>query len=198
TSADFRRDVEEWSRIADDIIVWDYVIQFRNLVSPFPNLHVLQPNLQFFADHGVTAMFEQGNREVGGEFAELRAYLISKLLWNPDEDVDALMDDFLSGYYGPAGPFIRKYIDKMTEALLPSGKPLRIFGSPLAARDSQLTPDVMKEYEALLHKAQAAVADAPHYLEGVKSTRLPREYAKVEQAEERWAGDNGVFVRQDD
>src|SRR5690606_23536657 len=88
-SADLRRDVEEWSRIADDIIVWDYVIQFRNLVSPFPNLHVIQPNLQFFADHGVKAMFEQGNREVGGEFAELRAYLISKLMWNPALDVDS-------------------------------------------------------------------------------------------------------------
>ncbi|MFO7257289.1 MAG: DUF4838 domain-containing protein [Bacteroidota bacterium] len=197
-SADFRRDVEDWGKIAKDIIVWDYVIQFNHLVSPFPNFHVLQPNIKFFVDHGVTAMFEQGNREVGGEFAELRAYLISKLLWNPDEDVDALMDDFLSGYYGPAGPFIRKYIDKMTEALLASGKPLRIFGSPLTARDSYLTPELIKEYEALFDKAQAAVADAPHYLERVKIARLPLEYAIVEQAKETWAGDNGLFVRQDD
>ncbi len=197
-SADFRRDVEDWGKIAKDIIVWDYVIQFNHLVSPFPNFHVLQPNIRFFVDHGVTAMFEQGNREVGGEFAELRAYLISKLLWNPDEDVDALMDDFLSGYYGPAGPFIRKYIDTMTEALLASGKPLRIFGSPLEARDSYLTPELIKEYEAIFDKAQAAVADDPHYLERVKIARLPLEYAIVEQAKETWAGENGLFVRRDD
>ena len=79
-SADFVRDVEDWGKIAKDIIVWDYVIQFNNLISPFPNLHVLKPNIQFFAKNGVNAMFEQGNREVGGEFAELRTYLISKLL----------------------------------------------------------------------------------------------------------------------
>ncbi|MDH5604483.1 MAG: DUF4838 domain-containing protein, partial [Cyclobacteriaceae bacterium] len=79
-SADFVRDVKEWGKIAKDIIVWDYVIQFSNLYGPFPNLHVLQPNLQFFAENGVTAMFEQGNREVGGEFAELRSYLIAKLM----------------------------------------------------------------------------------------------------------------------
>jgi hypothetical protein len=82
--------------ISKDIIVWDYVIQFNNLISPFPNLHVLKPNIQFFASHGVNAMFEQGNREVGGEFAELRAYLLSKLLWNPEANVDTLTERFSS------------------------------------------------------------------------------------------------------
>ena len=62
------------ARISKDIIVWDYVIQFNHLLSPFPNLQVLQPNIQFFAENGVNAMFEQGNREVGGEFAALRSY----------------------------------------------------------------------------------------------------------------------------
>jgi hypothetical protein len=85
TSASFMQDVIDWGKISKDIIVWDYVIQFPNLISPFPNLQVIQPNLQFFVKNGVTAMFEQGNREVGGEFAALRAYLISKLMWNPDE-----------------------------------------------------------------------------------------------------------------
>ncbi|MCK5210481.1 MAG: DUF4838 domain-containing protein, partial [Cyclobacteriaceae bacterium] len=118
TSADFRRDVEEWGQIANDIIVWDYVIQFPNLISPFPNLQVLQPNIQFFTKHGVSAMFEQGNREVGGEFAELRAYLISKLLWDSNLNVDTLMNDFLAGYYGVAAKPICKYIDEMREALL--------------------------------------------------------------------------------
>src|SRR4030095_4513165 len=89
-SADFVKDVEDWGKIAKDIIVWDYVIQFNHLLSPFPNLHVLQPNLQFFAENGVNAMFEQGNREIGGEFAVLRAYLISKLLWDPYLNIDSL------------------------------------------------------------------------------------------------------------
>ena len=63
-------------------------------------------------------MFEQGNREVGGEFAELRTYLISKLLWDPYANVDTLINDFLNGYYGAAGKYIRQYIDMMREALI--------------------------------------------------------------------------------
>jgi hypothetical protein len=192
-SADFVRDVQEWGKIADDIIVWDYVIQFSNLLSPFPNLQVLQPNIRFFAENGVTAMFEQGNREVGGEFAELRAYLIAKLLWDPDADVNMLMDDFLKGYYGQAGPYIRQYIDEMRETLLHSGARLRIFGSPNEASTSYLTPELIARYTRSFDQAEAAVADSARILERVRIARLPLEFAIMEQAKKTYTGEKGVF-----
>ncbi|MCL5099438.1 MAG: DUF4838 domain-containing protein, partial [Candidatus Omnitrophica bacterium] len=107
----FRDDLEGWTKICDKVLIWDYVIQFGSLVSPYPNLRVLQPNLRYYAGHHVLGVFAQGNREIGGEFCELRAYLLAKLLWNPDCDVNAVIDDFLSGYYGPAAGPIRRYID---------------------------------------------------------------------------------------
>ncbi len=192
-SADFVRDVEEWGQIAKDIIVWDYVIQFNHLVSPFPNLHVLQPNIQFFSEHGVTAMFEQGNREVGGEFAALRAYMISKLLWEPNLNVDTVMNDFLTGYYGAAAKSIRQYIDEMREALLKSGMPLRIFGSPMEAATSYLTPALIERYETLFKEAETAVAEVPDVLERVRIAHLPLQYAILEQAKKNFKGDQGVF-----
>lgn len=192
-SADFVRDVEDWGKIAKDIIVWDYVIQFNNLISPFPNLHVLKPNIQFFAKHGVNAMFEQGNREVGGEFAELRAYLISKLLWNPEANVDTLMNDFLRGYYGDAAKPIRQYIDEMREALIRSEQPLRIFGTPNEAATSYLTPALIERYEILFNEAEKKVADSVEILERVKIARLPLEFAIMEQAKKTFTGARGVF-----
>ena len=198
TSADFVRDVVEWGEIADDIIVWDYVIQFNNLISPFPNLHVLQPNIQFFAEHGVNAMFEQGNREVGGEFAALRAYMISKLLWDPNLDADALVNDFLGGYYGAAAGPIRQYIDEMRNALLASGQPLRIFGTPNEAATSYLTPSLIERYEQLFDEAEKAVADSAEVLERVRIARQPLEYAIMEQAKKNFTGERGVFVRSGD
>ena len=193
TSADFAQDVKEWGKIAKDIIVWDYVIQFNHLLSPFPNFHVLQPNIQFFAENGVSAMFEQGNREVGGEFAELRAYLISKLLWKPNENVDTLMADFLRGYYGAAALPISNYIHQMHDALLEAGKPLRIFGSPMEAETSYLTPELIKRYEGFFDEAEASVSHEPEILERVRIARLPLEYAIIEQAKKHFAGEQGVF-----
>jgi hypothetical protein len=194
-SADFVRDVEDWSKIAKDIIVWDYVIQFNNLISPFPNLHVLKPNIQFFTQHGVNAMFEQGNREVGGEFAALRAYMISKLLWNPNENADSIMNDFLTGFYGPAGPIIRQYIDEMRDALIKSGESLRIFGTPNDAASTYLTPALIQRYEKIFDEAQLAVADSATLLERVRIARQPLEFAIMEQAKKNFAGELGVFEK---
>jgi hypothetical protein len=193
TSADFARDVVEWGRIARDIIVWDYVIQFNHLISPFPNLHILQPNIQFFAEHGVSAMFEQGNKEVGGEFAELRGYLLSKLLWDPYLNVDTLMGDFLQGYYGAAALPMRMYIDEMQKALAKAGQPLRIFGTPWDAETSYLTPELITKYETLFDQAEASVSAEPEMLERVKIARLPLDYAIMEQAKKHFAGERGVF-----
>jgi len=195
SSAGFVKDVQDWGKIAKDIIVWDYVIQFNHLLSPFPNLRVLQPNIQFFTENGVNAMFEQGNREVGGEFTALRSYLISKLLWDPYLDVDSVMNDFLFGYYGAAGKPIREYIDLMHDELTKGGKPLRIFGSPNEASATYLAPDLMAKYNGLFDNAEKLVADSPDMLERVRIARLPLMYATMEQAKKNFTGENGLFVK---
>ncbi|HUQ67095.1 MAG TPA: DUF4838 domain-containing protein [Flavitalea sp.] len=194
-SAEFVKDVKDWGKISKDIIIWDYVIQFNHLLSPFPNLQVLQPNLQFFAENGVNAMFEQGNREVGGEFAALRSYMISKLMWNPYLNVDSLMNDFLYGYYGAAGKPVREYIDAMRTALLKNNKPLRIFGSPNEASDTYLSPALMKNYNALFEEAEKMVKDSAVLLERVRIARLPLMYAAMEQAKKNYTGENGLFEK---
>lgn len=198
TSISFVKDVRDWGRIASDIIVWDYVIQFNNLISPFPNLQVLQPNIQFFVENGVTAMFEQGNREVGGEFAELRTYLISKLLWDPKANSDSIINDFLNGYYGAAGKPIRQYLDMMREALISSDQPLRIFGSPNDAAVSYLTPPLIEKYKQLFDKAESAVKDSSNILERVRIARLPLNFAILEQSKKNFTGDLGLFLKSGD
>ena len=194
-SVSFVKDVKDWGRIAGDIIVWDYVIQFNNLVSPFPNLQVLQPNLQFFMENGVTSMFEQGNREVGGEFSELRTYLISKLLWNPYANADTIINDFLKGYYGAAGKLIRQYIDEMREALISSDQPLKIFGSPVEASVSYLTPVLIARYKQIFDQAEKSVASDPVILERVRIARQPLNFAIMENSKKNFSGDQGVFIK---
>ncbi|MCB0686253.1 MAG: DUF4838 domain-containing protein, partial [Saprospiraceae bacterium] len=197
TSLDFRDDVIAWGKIAKDIIVWDYVIQFSNLISPFPNFQTLQPNIQFFAANGVSALFEQGNREIGGEFAELRAYLIAKLMWDPWLNQDSLLNDFLQGYYHQGAPYIKSYLDEMQQALLASASPLRIFGSPNSAKDSYLTPELIERYSELFDQAEIAVQKDAEILERVRIARLPLSFACMEQAKNTYAGERGVFIKKD-
>ncbi len=180
TDTAFSRDLKSWGAIAKDILIWDYEIQFSNLVSPFPNLHTIKSNLDFFTDNHVNAFFMQANSQIGGEMAELRAYLISRLLWNPGADDRAIIDDFTTGYYGEAGSYIRQYIDTMHDALLKSNFLLDIFGSPEEARDSYLSADMMKTYNQLFDKAEKAVEHDTVLLNRVRIARLPVLYAQIQ------------------
>ena len=175
--AGFRKDMEDWGRLTHNILVWDYVVQFRNYMDPFPNLHVLQPNVQYFKKNGCTMMFEQGSSLNVTEFHELRTYLLAKLLWNPDVNIRAVRTDFLNGYYGPASPYIASYIDLMQDELVKSKTRLDIYGYPFSAIHSYLKPELLPRYEHYFAQARQAVANDSVYLKRVVRASLPLEFA---------------------
>lgn len=180
TDPAFSRDLITWGKLSGNILIWDYNIQFSNLVSPFPNLHTIKPNIKFYTDHRVNSLFMQANGQAGGEMAGLRAYLICKLMWDPNADDSAIMDDYLNGYYGEAGPYIRKYIDRMRGVLFSSRFQLNIFGSPEDAKDAYLSADMMQVYNGLFDQAENVVATNPKLLARVKIARLPIIYATIQ------------------
>ena len=174
--------LEGWSAITDNIFVWDYGINFDNIVSPFPNFHVLQPNIQLFARNHTTMHFSQVNGICGGDFAELRAYLLGKLMWNPNADTDALTRTFLKDYYGAADRWIYQYLKIMQGALLASGKDLWIYDSPISHKEGMLRPQLIKTYDELFDRAEEAVKDDAVRLQHVRLSRLPLQYSKLEIA----------------
>lgn len=192
---DFRDDLIGWSKLTNNIIVWDYVIRFSNLLAPFPNLYTLQPNLKFFHDNGVSMIFEQGNRDSGGEFAELRAYLISRLLWNPNLDFEKELDEFLTGFYGGASEEIRQYID-LTHKYNQSGgsSKMSIFGSPVDDKETFLSEDLINQYKSIFETALQKTKKTPEVLERVLDARLPVYYAELEIAKDAPAGYRGLFT----
>ncbi len=179
-NAAFVKDITDWSRLTKNIILWDYVVQFRNYIDPFPNLRVLAPNLRFFRANGIRMMFEQGSSSTRSEFHELRTYLLAKLLRDPDADVAALTRDFLKGFYGPASPWIGKYIGLLHDSLDASGGDLGIYGFPWDGFMTYLTPRLIEKYEKLFARAEKAVARRPEYRDRVTFARLPLDFAVLE------------------
>lgn len=190
----FSSDLKGWGRLTNNIIIWDYVIRFSNLFAPFPNLRILQPNLQFMSTNRVSAVFEQGNREIGGELAELRAYLIDKLLWDANVNVDEVMNDFLTGYYGKASKQVRKYIDLLHDHNMErSGYKMSIFGKPVLEKELFLSDSLITVYNKLFDEAEKAVSGSPEIVDRVKTARLPVYYAMLEIARDEKTGKRGAF-----
>lgn len=143
----------------------------------------------------VSAVFEQGNREIGGEFAELRAYMIDKLVWNPKINVDEVMNDFLTGYYGAASKQIKEYIDLLHDNNMEqSGYKMSIFGSPLIEKETFLSDSLITVYNNLFDQAEKAVSKSPEILDRVKTARLPVYYAMLEIAKDEKTGKRGAFI----
>ena len=195
TDPAFSQDLKDWGALSKDIIIWDYNIQFTNYVSPFPNLYTLKPNIKFYTDNRVNALFMQANNEAAAEMALLRSYLICKLMWNPDADDKAIINEFLKGYFVTAAPFIRQYIDSMQESLIKSGMVLSIFGDPIHAKNTYLSAEMMQQYKQLFDKAEKAVAAHPELVRRVKVARLPVMYAEIQIGRTEINTERSMFSR---
>lgn len=196
--AGFRKDMEDWHALTDNIFMWDYVVQFRNFWDPFPNLHVLQPNLRYFHDNGVRKMFEQGTgADNKTSWMEIRTYLLAKLMWNVDADVDSLTRDFCQGYYGAAGKYMEQLMADMTQALVASGKHLDIYGYPINGADGYLAPDKMKHYYQLMEQAYKAVAGDSAVTDRLRYFELSLDFAQMELDMMRGVTDSRLSDRAD-
>ena len=173
----FRDDIIAWGQVAPLIYVWDYTTDFAHYEQPFPNFDSLQSNVRFFVKHGVKSLFEQGNYSGGGngEMGPLRAYVLAKLLWNPETDVQKHIQEFATAYYGKAAPKILAYIDTTHRPVREQGLHVHIFDAPASP---YLNRDVMDAGEKLLDEAEQ-LAENDDIRFRVQMARLPVWYTKI-------------------
>jgi hypothetical protein len=173
----FADDIIGWSKISDRLYIWDYTTNFRHYVMPHPNLRVLGPNVRFFVDHNVKGIFEQGAyQSYGSEMAELRAWVLAKLLWDPSRDGEKLTNEFIESYYGPAAPEIRAYLKVTHDAVEQSGDWLGCFESHTARF---LNFDALARGWQHLKAAENAVQSDPELQFRVQVAQLPVLYTFI-------------------
>lgn len=170
----FRDDIVGWSKICNRLYIWDYTTNFRHHIMPHPNLRVLGPNVKFFVDHNAKGIFEQGAYTTNGaEMAELRAWVLAKLLWKPTLDGEKLINEFLHSYYGPAAPHVKAYLDVTHDAVEASGDWLGCFSKHTA---EFLSFDTLSKGWGHLQAAEAAVEHDPELRFRVQVAQLPVMY----------------------
>ena len=153
----FMSDIENWSKIAPNIYIWDYVVNFSQYVAPFPNFNVLAENIRTFMKYNVMGIRQQANyQSVGGEFSEMKAWVISKLLWNPYQDTRKLVSQFINDYYGEAASCIQQYFD-LCHSLI---KDETVFDIYIDANAPLYTDEFVREASEILNKARQAVASS--------------------------------------
>ncbi len=173
----FLEDLRGWSSIAPHLYIWDYVVNFAHYIMPYPNFYVLQPNIKLFQENNAIGIMEQAAYQSrGGEFSELKSYLISRLLWNPDCNVEKVINDFIYGYYGKAGQYVRQYFDLVNNQITPETH----MHIRLTPEDILFSDDFVQQSCHIFENAEK-VAENEEILRRVEMASLPVLYLKCKR-----------------
>lgn len=174
----FANAIEGWKNLTDSIYIWNYSTDFQYYYAIFPNITTLQKRYQYFRDNNVIAVFDNGCGEnmVPGEFHELKTYLVLKLLWDPDTDIERHISEFCAAYYGEAGPDVVEFI-KQFEKSVKGYKPFAFSFAHMTCQDggealenhTALTEAEIRKLDKIMTSAENKnlTADEARRLEGL-------------------------------
>lgn len=182
----FANDIKVWSGICDRLYIWDYTTNYSQTLGVFPDFAVLKDNIRFFRENSVKGIYEEGNYYIDAcdtEFGELRAYLLSRLLLDPERDIDAETLGFLKTYYGDANGYIKDIIDMYS---LNAAKRHVHIGEPM--KDSlDFSDDEVAAIDALWEKALAE-CETDAQRSNVERSRISWRYWKACAGKGEFAG----------
>lgn len=175
-SAYFRKNLEAWSKITNQLYIWHYNTNFSHYLLPFPDFDELAADVPLYKRHGVVGLFMQGAyaKGGGGEQSELRAYVLARQLWDPSVDVSKTVDEFLEGVYGAAAAKpMREYFELLHRQVRPpAGRHLWIFNVP----DYSIA--FLPQAQRLFDRAEALASDDAARRR-IRKARLPVEYYQL-------------------
>lgn len=179
-AAGFVENIGLWGKLCKHLYIWDYACNFKNYLLPFPNYKTMPVNMRTYRKNNIVGVLQQGNFAYGetSGLADLECYLAAKMMWDPNQNEEQIVDDFLRGVYGEASyPYMKEYVELLCAAV--TGKPLKLKQDTDAPYFSD---GLVKKAEELFQKALAAADSEKRkwYLEKeylsvlyMKASRLP-------------------------
>lgn len=193
-SREFAERVVEWGKICDNILVWDYVVNFTHLKLPFPNFEFQKENLEFYLENNIRFVFHQGSREPMDENAEMRTYLLSRQLWDKDVDLLALAKKYVAVVYGDAAGLVEEYMDTANAAMIESGADLSLYDSPKKHKNGYLAPKLTDKYLELTEKMLEVAENSDTVnVKAVEMLRVNALYAKMTDASWNYRAKKAAF-----
>jgi formylglycine-generating enzyme len=144
----FREMIEGWTKVCKHVNVYDYYGHFY-VMTPWPIVHDIGKDLPYLRRIGVTGFESETQQHWANQ--GLNFYVAAKLAWDTKRDVQALLDDFYRGFYGPAAKPMREYWETWEAAM--AKQPCGGY-----AWLAMFTPELMKQTGELLDEAEKLAA----------------------------------------
>lgn len=170
-----KKDIEDWlSLYPDNIYIFDYPRNYFRWYQPFGGFYAMVDKMKFYSTSGIRGMVFC---VVPGNYRDLFMYVMGHLLWDPDSNVEALIDDFMSVYYGAAATGIREYFDFMYNEIVVRTVHQHSEKSNPELVTSEFSDLALKMFE----RAQAAAANDSVLLSRVEFEKFSVLWADIDQ-----------------
>ncbi|MFW5798101.1 MAG: DUF4838 domain-containing protein, partial [Planctomycetota bacterium] len=171
---DHDRMIRGWQRVTSrPIHLWEYLCwPGRDTTLPFQYPHVLQKFQQTYTRREMAGSFINGDSGYPGlkgmqwAFQHPTIYCWFRLMWNPDFNVDAALDEYVRLMYGPAaepmGKLLNQLIDRWENTrweTLPGGHSI----TPYMVHEETMPPAEAKKLARHLELARAAAGPESVY-----------------------------------
>jgi hypothetical protein len=161
-NARFLKVLQGWSKLTE-LTTYEYWSGYA-WYGPLPIVHTMVDRLRKYRDLEVKGVYLESHPSWGPQ--GLGLYMYTKLLWNPDIDVQKELDAYYTNYYGPAAEQMKAY-HELIETASQKG-PLFVSGGHML--EKLFTVPLVTQMGQYMDKARALVKGQEPYeqrLEGV-------------------------------
>lgn len=113
---EYRDMMYRWAEVMDGRVqIYDYdqgMLVWRDL--PNPSHQAFRHDVKHYRDAGILGISTESRGAMATTFLNL--HIRGQLMWNPDLDVDALLDEFYPKFYGPAAVAMADYWGALFQA----------------------------------------------------------------------------------
>jgi len=172
----FAERLATWGRVANRLRIWDYAVTYTPHPGlPLPTVHTYAPDYRYFAEHNVEGVFTEHEHAILADLRDLKIWMMIKLLEDPYRDAGALLADFTDGFYGPAGPIVRRYLAELQTASESAQANVNWF--PPLSQYTYLTVEFLRRAQTAFDEAETVVRSDAARLRRVRHARLPVDRA---------------------
>lgn len=114
----FKRQVEGWDALTTELYMWTYAIYTENMTLFMDTFHIIQDNYEFFKNCGAKFMVDMlgsYNHNGNGGWERAKNYVMSRLMWDIDQDIDMLLNDFFAFYFEDASDIMKNLMEENSQ-----------------------------------------------------------------------------------
>ena len=162
----FMSTIDKWSKKTNNILIWDYINNFDDYFTPYPNLGIMQDRLQNYRKHNVNEVFLNGSGSDASSFSNLKTIVLAELLKNPEADWRSRLREKAKELYPVTGETIVDFMLAQEDNVKNKGLTLPMYEGVRIAKQTYLPEEMFIEfYDTLASLRDKTEGDERAYLD---------------------------------